>query len=139
MFLNPFSFEGRIRRTEYGLSVIFYAITIVMIDLLIGGTKSSGVILLRIALSVPMIWFYLAQGAKRCHDLGKSGLWQIIPFYALWMIFEDGQYGDNEYGENPKGLSDDIQSYDPDENPYQVKKEDTFITDLNIDHNDHYV
>jgi uncharacterized membrane protein YhaH (DUF805 family) len=49
----------------------------------------------------------LAQGAKRCHDRGNSGIWQIIPFYGLWMLFADGDLGRNEYGANPKGLNYD--------------------------------
>lgn len=51
-----------------------------------------------------VVWFLLAQGAKRCHDRGNSGWWQLIPFYYLWMFFADGEIGDNEYGTNPKGL-----------------------------------
>jgi len=35
--------------------------------------------------------------------MGNSGWWQLIPFYAIIMIFQDGQPGTNQYGENPKG------------------------------------
>jgi hypothetical protein len=51
-----------------------------------------------------MLWFLWAQGAKRCHDRGNNGLFQIIPFYIFWMIFANSEYGNNEYGPNPKGL-----------------------------------
>jgi len=50
-----------------------------------------------------LLWFLWAQGAKRCHDLGKNGWWQIIPFYVLLLVFQDGQPGLNKYGFNPKG------------------------------------
>ena len=56
-------------------------------------------------LLIPVYWFTWAQGAKRCHDRGNSGWFQIIPFYGLWMLFGDGEIGDNEYGSNPKGLN----------------------------------
>ena len=49
-----------------------------------------------------MLWFYIAQGAKRCHDRGNSGWYQIIPFYSLWMLFGNSDVGENEYGPRPK-------------------------------------
>jgi len=50
----------------------------------------------------------VAQAAKRCHDRNNSGWWKLIPFYGFWMLFADGDIGDNDYGENPKGLSYDF-------------------------------
>ena len=47
------------------------------------------------------IWL-LMQGAKRCHDRGNSGWFQIIPGYILWMVFAPGDDGDNKYGPSPK-------------------------------------
>lgn len=52
---------------------------------------------------IPLIWFLIAQGAKRSHDRGNSGWYQIIPFYGLWLLFADSESGKNEYGLNPKG------------------------------------
>lgn len=54
---------------------------------------------------IPMVWFVIVQGVKRCHDLGKSGFFQLIPFYRIWMLFADGQIGNNVYGPNPKGIT----------------------------------
>jgi uncharacterized membrane protein YhaH (DUF805 family) len=104
MFRNPFSFEGRIRRLEYGLSFIIYVALSILRILLQG--SSSGLII-GIVLLIPTAWFAWAQGAKRCHDLDKSGWWQIIPFYFIVMIFQDGNYDTNEYGSNPKTGSGD--------------------------------
>lgn len=102
MFKNPFSFEGRIRRTEYGLSIIFYGIIAAILNVLMlsGGSETVGFAFAYI----PMIWFVLAQGAKRCHDVGNSGWWQLIPFYGLWMLFQDGESKSNDYGQNPKEI-----------------------------------
>ena len=83
MFENPFSFQGRIRRLYYGLSIlIIYAVLVLAIIAARFGIRSSlGTVVPMIL--IPMYWFLFAQGAKRCHDLGKSGWWQLIPFFVL--------------------------------------------------------
>jgi uncharacterized membrane protein YhaH (DUF805 family) len=103
MFQSPFSFEGRIRRSEFGISLIIYMICYAILNGIMS-SEGEGIKVLGI-IFIPMVWFLWAQGAKRCHDLGKSGFWQLIPFYALWMIFQEGQQFTNEYGDNPKGIS----------------------------------
>lgn len=105
MFKNPFSFEGRIRRMEYGLSLIIYLI--VIYGYLFGTgmameAVSSGIMIGFYVILIPAAWFMIAQAAKRCHDRGNSGWWQLIPFYGLWLLFADGEYGENAYGPNPK-------------------------------------
>jgi uncharacterized membrane protein YhaH (DUF805 family) len=109
MFKNSFSFEGRIRRSEYGISLILFAVARVIITLIAASLMSSssnidGAIFLSLFLSIPILWFLWAQGAKRCHDIGNSGWFQLIPFYALWMLFQDGEPGPNQHGENPKDI-----------------------------------
>ncbi|WP_316839320.1 DUF805 domain-containing protein [Pedobacter gandavensis] len=112
MFKNPFSYKGRIRRSEFGITFIIFFI----IDTIIKSFTQDGSLELQflgfIAL-LPFVWFACIQGAKRCHDLEKSGWWQIIPFYFLWMLFKDGRPGANEYGENPKGLNYDFDAFNP--------------------------
>jgi uncharacterized membrane protein YhaH (DUF805 family) len=98
MFSNPFSFEGRIRRTEYGISFILYLITTVIVVEL---AKSGDYPLVGLS-HILLYWFVLAQGAKRCHDLGHNGWWQIIPFFGFWLLFANSDSGKNEYGYNPK-------------------------------------
>ncbi len=102
MFKNPFSFKGRIRRTEYGISAIIYY-AIIYTPAFLGISEDDYAIPILI-IFIPLIWFMLAQGAKRCHDRGNSGWYQIIPFYSLWMLFADSDVGPNEYGDNPKGI-----------------------------------
>ena len=101
MFQNPFSFEGRIRRTEYGITLIIFAIAVPIINAVI--QPGGGATILVLAY-IPMLWFWWAQSAKRCHDRGNSGWFQIIPFYYFWMLFADSDNGNNEYGPNPKGI-----------------------------------
>lgn len=101
MFAHPFSFHGRIRRLEYGLSYIIYLVWYSFASVFSEG-DGDGAIIYLITL-VPFLWFILAQGCKRCHDRNNSGWYQIIPFYGLWMLFADGDIGENDYGPNPKG------------------------------------
>ena len=103
MFKKPFSFNGRIRRLEYGLSYLMY-VTFLVIFSLLTKTDPAEPSLLYFLVALPLLWFLLAQGSKRCHDRGNSGWWQLIPFYILWMVFADSENGENGYGLNPKGI-----------------------------------
>lgn len=98
MFHKPFSFEGRIRRTEFGLSFILYF----FVGTILRVIGASGELPILAFAYIPMLWFLLAQSAKRCHDLGNSGWFQLIPFYIFWMFFKDGKSETNKYGESPK-------------------------------------
>lgn len=105
MFQNPFLFKGRIRRLEYGLSIIFFYLYCILVGLFMGftGIPEDFVYLFLI----PAYWFMIAQGAKRCHDRGNTGWFQIIPFYGFVMLFGDSDEGMNEYGLNPKGIGNE--------------------------------
>lgn len=104
MFKRPFSFHGRIRRLEYGLSVLFFYLYAIVAGFVLGlitnGDFSEATVYVCL---IPGYWFLWAQGAKRCHDRNNTSWYQIIPFYALWMLFADGDEGENDYGDNPKG------------------------------------
>lgn len=102
MFAHPFSFHGRIRRTEYGLSIIILYVYAFVVGLLVGGVAGGNEGIMYLFL-IPGYWFIWAQNAKRCHDRDNSGWYQIIPFYGLWMLFGDGDAYENHYGPDPKG------------------------------------
>ncbi len=44
-----------------------------------------------IALFIPILWFISVQGAKRSHDIGKSGWLNLIPFYCVYLLFRKPQ------------------------------------------------
>ncbi|MCF8715016.1 DUF805 domain-containing protein [Joostella atrarenae] len=110
MFKNTFSFDGRIRRTEYGLSLIItfigYLIAFSLTTLLASWITidTTGVGLLFWVFFLPVFYFNITQNTKRCHDLGKSGWFQMIPFYIIMLLFIEGKEGTNAYGRNPKEI-----------------------------------
>lgn len=103
MFSHPFSFNGRIRRLEFGISYIIFCLWSGAFSA--AADESEGGAILYLLTFIPAYWFLLAQGCKRCHDRNNSGWYQIIPFYVLWMLFGDSDIGENDYGNNPKGIN----------------------------------
>ena len=99
---NPFSFEGRVRRTTYWITNIICNIIMYVLTEATESGFAEGGLLIFLLLYIPICWVYFAVAAKRCHDLGHNGWWQLIPFYSLWLAFQKGQSGTNEYGPNPK-------------------------------------
>jgi len=109
MFENPFSFQGRIRRLEYGISSLITMVVAFLVSLL--ANLGAGAAIISLFLLIPVLWFSLAQSVKRCHDRGNSGWFILIPFYGWILLFGGSDYGINGYGPNPKGegnLEDEI-------------------------------
>lgn len=108
MFKKPFHFSGRIRRLEYGISYIIFWVcyfSAIITSLYDEDEKSSSLQFTDIVIGIliiTMLWFLFAQGCKRCHDRGRSGWFQLIPFYVFLLLFGDGEPGGNKYGTNPK-------------------------------------
>ena len=101
MFNNIFSFEGRIRRTEYGISFIILVLARVIISFMLLSSGENIEVIFFI-LMLPVRIFFFAQGAKRCHDVNLSGWYQLIPFMPLYLIFGEGNADTNRFGSNPK-------------------------------------
>ena len=102
--------KGRISRFTFVKTFMLY---ILFILILVGmkyyslenpSTDTIGIIIGYIpTIARPFVyWFFIAQGIKRCHDIGKSGWWFIIPLYFIWLLFAKGDELDNEYGEVPQ-------------------------------------
>jgi uncharacterized membrane protein YhaH (DUF805 family) len=83
-----FSFQGRLNRKPYWMTVI--ATMVIIIVLLLFALilirehrfEFAGLTLaLLVILYIPLIWIGLAIGAKRLHDRDKSAWWLLV-FYA---------------------------------------------------------
>lgn len=102
MFKNPFSFKGRIRRTEYWLTSIIYSFLYLIFLVMQDSYPSDITVGLIGLLFLPYIWVLIASSVKRSHDIGNSGWYILIPFYGLFLGFKGSDEGENKYGLNPK-------------------------------------
>ena len=100
-------FNGRARRTEYWMFFLFNLIITLALSFIEGLFGGPGVLsmLYSLAVLVPS----LAVGARRLHDTGRSGWWQLISLIPLigaivLIVFmvQDSQSDQNQYGPNPK-------------------------------------
>ncbi len=100
-------FNGRARRQEYWMFVLFNIIFSIVAGAIDAAIGSGGAIggLYGLAVLIPG----LAVSVRRLHDIGKSGwmlLVVLIPVIgAIWLIIlfaTEGAHGSNEYGADPK-------------------------------------
>ncbi|KVX01594.1 DUF805 domain-containing protein [Shewanella frigidimarina] len=94
-------FTGRARRKEYWMFILVY--TIINIVLAVLGLETISMIV-SLALLVPS----LSIAARRLHDTGRSGWWQLIlliPLIGLIVLIvflAQDSHDANDYGVNPK-------------------------------------
>lgn len=113
---NYANFEGRARRQEYWMFVLFNLIImfVLYIPMIIGAAMESQVITMigaglvviyALAVLVPSI----AVVVRRLHDQDKSGWYYFVGLIPLiggiWLLIlmiTEGTSGPNQYGEDPK-------------------------------------
>jgi uncharacterized membrane protein YhaH (DUF805 family) len=83
--LNKYAvFSGRATRKEYWTFYLFYLV----VNFAAGFVGSSLVEnLVTLGLITPLV----ACGARRMHDVGKSGWFQLIPLYNLYLLVQPSQ------------------------------------------------
>ncbi len=120
-----FSFNGRIRRSQYWLTAIVVSLAFsVIFGTIIGivaaanmrafeqGTVPAIFWIVYFLSFIPIAWVSLALLVKRWHDRDKSGWWALIVLIPLvgpiWQLIEcgflDGTQGPNKFGPSPKGI-----------------------------------
>jgi uncharacterized membrane protein YhaH (DUF805 family) len=99
-------FDGRARRKEYWMFVLFNMVFTFVLGFL-DGILSAGFLVVLYYLAVLLPW--IAVAVRRLHDVGKSGWFLfigLIPIIgAIWLLVLyciDGDAGENKYGPNPK-------------------------------------
>lgn len=106
-FENYINFSGRARRKEFWffyLATVIVAILAQIIDSIIRSNVGVVNLLWNLATFIPVF----AAGARRLHDIGRSGWWQlliltvigIIPLVIFWAT--DTKQENNEWGKPAK-------------------------------------
>ena len=87
---------GRASRNEY-IPVFILCVTVQRVCE--KATSSIGVCL---AISILAAVALIVESTRRLHDVGRSGWWQLVPFYSLVLLFSKGDEGPNDYGPDPR-------------------------------------
>ncbi len=110
---NYANFQGRARRQEYWMFLLFniiFLIVAMVLDNVFGlAFEGIGYGPLYVVYSLAVLVPGLAVAVRRLHDIGKSG-WMIlvglIPLIGfIWLLVlyvTEGEKGDNQYGPDPK-------------------------------------
>lgn len=100
------NFNGRARRKEYWMFILFYIIIAIVASVIDGVIGTAGVLAGVVALV--HILPSLAVGARRLHDVGRSGWWLLLALTGIgslvllfWAV-SNGDSGDNSFGADPK-------------------------------------
>ncbi|GAB2505015.1 DUF805 domain-containing protein [Nocardia heshunensis] len=109
------TFSGRATRSEFWWFTLFYYLIIiggaVLSGALSGATSDDGspASLLFIVVFIGLFLPSVSVRVRRLHDAGYSGWWlliAIVPFIGgitlLVFSLQDGNYGPNQYGPDPK-------------------------------------
>lgn len=96
-----FDFKGRTKMMDFWMFLVIYIIINVVlsiVDMLLAAVLGFAILspLFQLAMLCPL----LGIGARRMHDIGKSGWFQIIPLYNLYLWAQPGQKEANKWG-NP--------------------------------------
>lgn len=105
-------FTGRARRAEYWYFVLFNILVSFVVGFVDGifGTfpAEGGLGLLGTIYALAVFLPSVAVAARRLHDTGRSGWWQLILFIPIIgaivlivFLVQDSHPNENEYGENP--------------------------------------
>ncbi|MEA5260559.1 DUF805 domain-containing protein [Arcicella aquatica] len=117
---NYATFSGRARRSEYWYFMLFntlFCFIAAIICMAIYGFIGGIFVFYMVSLLYQLIIFIpsIAVIVRRLHDIGKSGwyfLVSLIPVAgAIWLLVllvTEGEPYDNQYGPNPKAVTDEL-------------------------------
>jgi uncharacterized membrane protein YhaH (DUF805 family) len=108
-------FTGRARRTEYWMFTLVSAgisVVLTVLDIVLESSLGGGVGLLSGLYALAVLLPSLAVGARRLHDIGRTGWWLLIGIIPLigtivLIVFfaTEGDRQANSYGPDPKAAA----------------------------------
>ncbi|HHI92198.1 MAG TPA: DUF805 domain-containing protein [Gammaproteobacteria bacterium] len=102
---NYATFTGRARRKEYWMFILFYTIFYIGLIVIDG---FLGTFILSTIFSLALLIPSTSIAARRLHDTGRSGWWQLIAIIpligaiVLIVFLAQDSHDENKYGLNPK-------------------------------------
>ncbi len=98
-------FEGRARRKEYWMFVLFnllISFALRFLEHILGGATATDQSVLSTIYQLAVLLPSLAVGVRRMHDVNRSGWWLLVPIANFIFSITEGDLGDNKYGTDPK-------------------------------------
>lgn len=106
-FKNYANFSGRSSRSAYWFWALWSTIVVFSIEILRAGSGEAGIIdIIDSVWNLAILLPSLAIGARRLHDVGRSGWWLLIAFTIVGIIplfiwnVRTGDSETNKYGDN---------------------------------------
>ena len=99
------TFSGRARRKEYWMFFLFYMIFYIILAVIDG---VLGTMFLSIIYSLALLIPSISIAARRLHDTGRTGWWQLIVLIpligviVLIVFLAQGSGDENKYGVSPE-------------------------------------
>jgi len=100
-------FEGRATRKEYWMFILFYLILYVVLVVIDSSMES---LLLSTIFSLGLLVPSISVAARRLHDTGRSGWWQLISLIPIIgtivviIFLVQDSHEENKYGPKPKAV-----------------------------------
>lgn len=90
-----FSSEGRTSQSDYICFLCIWIVLWLIVGAAFYSTPSISIV------GFLLFYPFIQITTKRCHDIGKYGMYILIPFYFIYLLFVSGDKCKNEYGFPP--------------------------------------
>lgn len=104
MLTHPYSFKGRLSRSQYVVNTIILCLICLLVNAMfeeyaIGSTIINPITWALASLSL------ISLSVRRSNDLGLSPLWLLMPIYPLLLLVSPGEECENRFGPVPSSLT----------------------------------